>query len=161
MTRIRWNEDDERFLEEHYANQPLEWVAKQLGRTAQSIVTHASRKGMTRRAPPEYHTFQMDDTPEKWSFTVQEGLTRITNRIIGRIQKRLGTLVEFGDVFNTGYLLICRAPYYHPRSVEGRLLRLFSDSGVNSKQRQWAGGKLRTELGCAWPPESSPRKAVE
>jgi hypothetical protein len=102
----------------------------------------------------------LDSVPEKWgTTTLGQGLKEVTKQILPKIQRRLGTLVEYDDVFDSGYLWMCRNPGYGTLSLRRRLLRLFS-SGDKSGNA-WAGGFVRQDLGTAWPPESAPREEVQ
>jgi hypothetical protein len=79
--------------------------------------------------------------------------------VLPRIQRRLGTLVEYGDVYNAAYLWMCQAPYYNMMSLEGRLLRIYSDRGMNDGET-YVSSATRQNLGAAWGPDSGSGKDV-
>ena len=45
-TRKIWSEDEEQFVRQHYVERGPRWIAEQLGRTYDSVVTRAYRQGL-------------------------------------------------------------------------------------------------------------------
>lgn len=151
----RWNEDEVRYLQEHFDSAvAVTEIATALGRSVRSIVNKASELSLNRPPPvPTYDTLQLTDKPENWPYTLAAGLGIVTKKVLPRIQRRLGTIVEHDDVYNAAYLWMCRAPYYNMSSLEGRLLRIFSDRAPGEGE-VYTPNQTRLDLGAAYAPDA-------
>lgn len=157
----RWTDDDVRYLTEHYNEEAVRTIASALGRSEKAVWRKAQEMGLKRpeREPTEYEALPLDTQPENWPYSLERGLHLVTKKVLPRIQRRLGTLVEYGDVYNAAYLWMCSAPYYNMASLEGRLLRIFSDRGMNDGET-YVPSATRQDLGAAWSPDAGSGKDV-
>lgn len=157
-----WNADDNQFLEEHFGTWTNAEIGAALGRSPHAVLCRAQRMELNRpvRALTPYIRLDMETQLHNWPYPLSEGISRVARKILPRIQRRLGTLVEYGDVFNASYLWMCQNPYYNMRALEGRMLRMYSDRGINDGAT-WMGGQSRLDLGATWGPDAAVGKDDE